>query len=65
MRPRNTSQMKAHDKITAEDLSKTEISSMPDREFKVMIIKVFTGPQKRVEGISETLDKGIKKNHKR
>lgn len=27
---------------------------MPDREFKVMIIKIFTGLEKRVEDLSET-----------
>ena len=39
---------------------------MPDREFKVMIIKIFTGFEKRVENISETLYMEIKKkvNHK-
>ena len=37
------SRMKEQDKITARDLSKTNISNMPDREFKVMIIKIFTG----------------------
>ena len=36
---------------------------MPDREVKVMIIKILTGLQKRVEDISETLDKEIKKNN--
>ena len=35
---------------------------MPDREFKVMIIKILTELEKRVENISETLNKEIKKN---
>jgi len=30
---------------------------MPDREFKVMIIKILTGHEKRVKDISETLKK--------
>jgi len=30
---------------------------MPDREFKVMIIKILTGLEKRVKDISETLKK--------
>jgi len=33
--------MKGQDKITARDLMKTEISNIPDREFKVTIIKIF------------------------
>ena len=35
------SQMKEHNKITGRDLSEPEISGMPDREFKVMIIKIL------------------------
>jgi len=37
-RQTNMSQMKAQDKITARNLSEMEISNMPDRKFKVMII---------------------------
>lgn len=47
--------MKKEDKATARGLSKTDISNMFDREFKVMIIKIRTGLEKRVENISETL----------
>ena len=38
---------------------------MPDREFKVMIINILTGLEKRVEDLRETLKKereNIKKN---
>ena len=34
---------------------------MSDREFKIMIIKILTGLEKRVEDISKTLNKEIKK----
>ena len=37
---------------------------MPDREFKVMIIKILNGLEKRVEDISETLNKRDKKEPK-
>lgn len=56
------SQMKEQDKIIAGDISKTEISNMTDREFKVIIIKILKGLEKRVEDISETLNKEIKNN---
>ena len=55
-RQRNMFQMKEQAKITAGDLNETEISSMSDREFKVMIIKLLFGLQKRVDVI-ETLNK--------
>ena len=58
-------QMKEKDKITARDLNEMQISNIPDREFKVTIIKILTGFEKKVEEFSETLNKdieNIKKN---
>ena len=40
-------------------MSKTEISNMPYREIKAMIIKILTGLEKRVEDISDILNKDI------
>ena len=58
------SQMKEQDKTTAaRDQSEMEKISMTDREFKVMIINILTGLEKRVEDISETLDTEIKREH--
>ena len=59
------SQIKEQDTIRARELSKTEISYMPDREFEVMAIKIFIGFEKSVENLSETLNKeteNIKEN---
>lgn len=33
--------MKKQDRIPEEDLSKAEISKLPDKEFKVIITKMF------------------------
>ena len=49
-RQNNMSQMKEQDKTTARDLSEMEISNMPDREFKVMLIKILTGLEKKGGG---------------
>jgi len=49
--------MKEQDKITARDLSKTEISNVPNREFQVMVIKILPGLEKTVEDLIETLNK--------
>ena len=59
---RNVSQMKEQDKGTARDLSKTDISNMPGRELKAMIIRTLTGLEKRVEDMSETLNTEIRNN---
>ena len=45
-RQRNLSQTKEQDKAVAKDLSKTDISNMPDREFEAMIMKILTGLEK-------------------
>ena len=41
----------------ARDLSEIGVSNMPDGEFKAMIIRIFTGLEKRVEDISETINR--------
>ena len=44
--------MKEQNKTTERDLNKMDTGTMPEREFKVMIIKVLTGLEKRVVDIS-------------
>ena len=48
--------MKEQYKIIARDLNEIKISNMPDREFKVMVTKILTGFEKRLEDVSETLN---------
>ena len=57
MKRRICPQMKEQNKITVRKLYETEISSMPDREYKVMIIQILTGLDSRVGDIGETLKK--------
>ena len=54
-RLKNMYQMKEQDKIKARQLNKMEINNMLDREFKVIVIKILTGLEKRVKGIGESL----------
>ena len=56
MRPRNLFQMKEVDQTIAKNLKGTDIKNMPDREFQVMIIKILTGVEKRVEDVSKILN---------
>lgn len=50
------------DTVTARELNKTEVNNMPNRQFKVMVIEILTGLEKRMEDLSETLNKEIEKN---
>lgn len=52
-RQKNVLQMKEQNKATARDLGKTDISNIPDRQFKVMITKILTGLEEGVECISD------------
>ena len=50
-------QMIEQDKITARDLNETEISNIPDKEFKTTFIKILTGLKKRMEDLSKSFNK--------
>lgn len=54
--------MKEQDKAMARDLSGTNPTNMPDREFKAMIIKILTEPEKTVEEISKTFTTELRNN---
>lgn len=41
-------QMNVKDKAMAGDLSNTDISNIPDRIFKTMVIRILSGLEKRV-----------------
>ena len=51
------SQIKEKDKIPGREVNKTKVSYMPDREFKVMVIKMLTAFETRTEDLSEILNK--------
>ena len=57
--------MKRQDKAMARDLNEIDISSMPGGQFKVTVIKILTGLEKRVKNISETLTTEIKEFKKK
>ena len=52
-RQRNVSKMKEQDKAMVKDLCETDISNMSEREFKLMIIRILTRLEKRVQDMSE------------
>ena len=54
------SQMREQDKTTAKEPNETEISNMRDKQLQVMVIKIFTGLEKRVEELRETFNRNTK-----
>lgn len=56
----NMSQMKGQERITATEVSNTEIN-MLDRGLKIMITEVFIGLSKKVEDLRQETNKQKKK----
>lgn len=52
--------MKKQNKAIDRDLSETDISSIPDGEYKAIIKKILTGLKKRLKDINETFTTKIK-----
>ena len=50
---RNLIQTKEHDKTPEEEQSEVEIGDLPDKEFRVMIIKMFKELRRRLDEQSE------------
>ena len=48
--------MTEQDNVTARDLSKTDKSNMPDREFKGMLIKILAGLEKMWKASSDMIN---------
>ena len=62
---RNLIQTKEHDKTPEEEQSEVEIGDLPDKEFRVMIIKILKKLERRIDEHSEKFNKeseDIKKN---
>ena len=56
-RQRTMSQMIEQDTIRTKDFHETEINNMPTEEFTVMVIKIFTGLEKRLDDLCESSTK--------
>ena len=50
------SQMKEQDKTPEEELSEVEIGNLPEKEFRVMIIKVMKELRRRMDAQNEKLE---------
>ena len=49
--------MKEQDKTSGKTLKETEISNLPDKEFKVMVIKMLTDLGRKMDEHSENFNK--------
>ena len=51
------SQMKGQDKIPEKQLNEVEIGNLPEKEFRIMIVKMIQHFQKRMEAKIEKMQK--------
>ena len=58
-RQRNTQQMKEQDKNPPDQTNKEERSSLPEKEFRLMIVKMIQNLGNRMEKIQETINKDL------
>ena len=58
-RDRNTQQMKEQGKNPPEQTNEDEIGSLPEKEFRVMIMKLKQNVGNRMEKIQETFKKDL------
>ena len=66
-RQRNTFQAREQDKTQEKALNETEISNLPNKEFKQKVIRMLTDLGRRLDEYSENVNKeleNIKKNQK-
>ena len=58
-RKRNTQQMKEQHKNPPEQINEEEIGSLPEKEFRVRIVKMIQNLVNRREKIQETFNKDL------
>ena len=58
-RERNIKQMKEQGKNPPDEANEEEIGSLPEREFRVMIVKMIQNFGNRMEKIKETFNKDL------
>ena len=55
-RQRNITQMKQQGRKSKDQINKEEISNLPEREFRIMIVKMLQRLENRMEKIQETIN---------
>ena len=58
-RQRNTQQMKGQSKNPPDQKNEEEIGSLPEKEFRVMIVKMIQNLGNRMEKLQETYNKEL------
>ena len=60
-RQRNIQQVKEHDKCPTNQTKEEDIGSLPEKEFRIMIVKVIQNPENKMELQVNSLETKIEK----
>ena len=58
-RQRNTTQMKEQTRNTGVQINEEEIGKLPEKEFRIMIVKIIKNLENRKEKMQESLNKDL------
>ena len=59
-RQRNTTQMKEQTRNTEIQINEEEIGKLPEKEFRIMIVKMIKNLENRMEKMQESINKDLK-----
>ena len=60
-RPRNTTQMKEQIRNTEVQINEEEISKLPIKEFRIMIVKMIKNLKNKMEKMQDSINKDLEK----
>ena len=58
-RKRNNAQMKEHTRNTEVQINEEDIGKLPEKEFKIMIVKMIKNLKSKMEKIQESVNKDL------
>ena len=63
-RQRNTAQMKEHSRNREVQINEEKISKLPEKEFKIMTVKMIKNPENRMEKRQESINEDLEELNK-
>ena len=61
-REKNTAQMKEHTRNTEVKINEEEIGKLPEKEFRIMIVKVTKNLENKIEKMQESINKDLEES---
>ena len=61
-RQRNTTQMKEHTKNTEVQINEGAIDKLPEKEFRIMIVKMIRNLENKMEKMQESINKDLEES---